>query len=158
LGEIHHLSVPPQILNRDFWLYVWRIGLPNEAVMHYVGMTGDTGSGRSQSAANRVAAHLGFNIHSNALRRYMRERRQTELEDCRSLEFFAFGPVYPEPAEADYPMTRGKVAALEKHLWHRMEASGYEMLNTSPRATAARDDDCWADICAAFQRHFPHLS
>ena len=42
--EMHHLSVPPSILRRGFWLYVWRIGLPSGGDVHYVGMTGDTGS------------------------------------------------------------------------------------------------------------------
>jgi hypothetical protein len=34
----------------------------------------------------------------------------------------------------------GKVAALERHLWKRMEASGYDMLNPQPRATAKPDE------------------
>jgi hypothetical protein len=132
-AEMHHLSVPPPILKRGFWLYVWRVGLPGGGYVHYVGMTGDTRSARAQSTANRVAAHLSFNINSNALRRYMRQRRRTDLEDCRSLDFFAFGPVYQEAVPADYPTTRGKVAALDRHLWLQMEASGYEMLNAAPR-------------------------
>jgi hypothetical protein len=119
-------------------------------------MTGDTGSARAQSAANRVAAHLGFSI-ANALRKYVQQKKQTHLEDCGSLDFFAFGPVYPEPAQADYPIMRGQVAALEKHLWKRMEANGYDMLNAQPQATATLDEDRWNEICASFQRHFAEL-
>jgi len=156
-AQLHHLSMPPKILRRDFWLYVWKVGLPAGECAHYVGMTGDTGSAHAQSAANRVAAHLGFNPKSNALRRHMLQRRQTSLEDCRSLEFFAFGPVYPEPAPVDYPSMRGKVAALERQLWKRMEASGYDMLNAEPRATGELDEGRWKDVCASFRRHFADL-
>jgi hypothetical protein len=152
-AEIHHLSLPPAILKLGFWLYVWRVGLQNGGGVHYVGMTGDTGSARAQSAANRVAAHLGFNTNSNALRRYVQKKKQMDLEDCRSLDFFAFGPVYPKPAYTDYASVRGKVAAIEKHLWEQMCASGYEMLNDLPRARAVLDVARWNDVRAAFQRH-----
>jgi hypothetical protein len=120
--EIHHLSVPPSILRRDFWLYVWRVGLPSGGYVHYVGMTGDTGSARAQSAANRVAAHLGFNTKSNALR----QKAQTPLEDCRSLDFFAFGPVYPEPEQADYPWAPAGSAA-----WGRPAAGALALIRRS---------------------------
>jgi hypothetical protein len=154
---MHHLSVPPPILKRDFWLYVWRVGLRSDRYAHYVGMTGDTGSGRAQAAANRVAAHLGFNTHSNALRKYVQDKTQTDLEDCHSLDFFAFGPVYTKPADADYRTMRGKVAAIEKRLWERMKASGYDMLNSRPQTTATLDQDRWNDVCVAFQMHFQNL-
>ena len=52
---------------------------------------------------------------------------------------------------------RGKVAALEKHLWKRMEASGYDMLNLQPRATAKPDEDRLDEICASFRKHFAKL-
>jgi hypothetical protein len=155
-AEMHHLSVPPPIMKPNFWLYVWQVGLSSGGCTHYVGMTGDTGSAHAQSAANRVAAHLGFGI-ANALRKYIHRKKQIHLEDCRSLDFFAFGPVYPKPAPADYSTMRGKVAALEKHLWERMQASGYEMLNDPPRAKAILDEARWNEVCASFQRCFAEL-
>jgi hypothetical protein len=155
-GEIHHLPVPPPILKKNFWLYVWRVGVPSGGFLHYVGMTGDTGSARAQSAANRVAAHLGFGI-ANALREYLLREKQIHLEDCRSLDFFGSGPVYPDPAPADYPAVRGKVAALEKHLWIRMEASGYEMLNPRPQTKVSLDEARWNEVRASFQRHCAEL-
>jgi hypothetical protein len=156
--EMHHLSISPSILRRGFWLYVWRIGLPTGGDAHYVGMTGDTGTAGAQTVANRIATHLGYNIHSNALRRYILNTEHAHLEDCRSLEFFAFGPVYPRPVQAvDYPTVRGKVAALEKHLWKRMQISGYDMLNPQPRATDKPDEDRLDEICASFRRYFAKL-
>ena len=72
-------------------------------------MTGDTGSKAAQSAMNRLTAHLGPNVNSNALRKYL-NGREAELEDCRSLDFFAFGPVYQKINSADYAAQRGAIA------------------------------------------------
>jgi hypothetical protein len=65
--------------------------------------------------------------------------------------------VYPEPGPADYPTMRGKVTALAKHLWQRMEASGYDMLNVPPQTTAVLDGDRWKEVYAAFQQQFAEL-
>jgi hypothetical protein len=155
-GTLHHMSLPAPILRRGFWLYVWRVELPSGLIVHYVGMTGDTGSGIAQSAMNRVAAHLRRNVRSNALRRYLKQKRNVDLEDCLSLDFFTFGPVYSEPSRANYPAQRGKVAA-EKHLWAQMKAAQYEMLNNQPQATSTLDQVRWRDVQAAFQHAFPDL-
>lgn len=107
---------------------------------------------------NRVSAHLGRNVRSNALRRYLKSKRDVELEACLSLDFFAFGPVYPEPEAADYPTQRGKVAALERHLWLRLKDAGYEMLNAQPAARAELDKPRWRDVCCAFKQRFQNLA
>jgi hypothetical protein len=156
-AALHCLSVPTPILKRGFWLYVWRVGLPVVGCSHFVGMTGDTGAARAQSAANHVAAHLGFSLFASALRKSMQRKQHSRLEDCRSLDFFAFGPVYPDGVSTDYPTMRGNVTALARHLWHRMEASGYDMLNTPVQTTATLDVNRWNDVCAAFKRHFAEL-
>jgi hypothetical protein len=157
VGDIYHFSLPTPLLRRQFWLYIWRIGLPNGETVHYVGMTGDTGAARAQAAINRVGAHLEHNVRSNALRRYLKLKRDVDLEDCQSLDFIAFGPVYPKPSLTDYPRERRNVAALEKFLWARMEAAGYVMLNNQPQAIAELDQKRWDEVSAAFRRHFPHL-
>ncbi len=157
LSLLHHVAVPSPILQRGFWLYVWKVGLPGGGVGHYVGMTGDTGAARAQSAANHVAAHLGFSVNASAIRKCMLRKHRARLEDCRSLDFFAFGPVYPEPGTADYPAMRAKVTALAKQLWQRMEAGGYEMLNVPPQTMSPLDIERWRDVCVAFQRQFANL-
>jgi len=156
-GLLYHMHLPAPILRQEFWLYVWKVGLPDGKPVHYVGMTGDTGTRHAQSAMNRVAAHLGRNVHSNALRRYLRDRRRVELESCASLDFYAFGPVYPRPEKENYAVQRGRVAALEKQLWLGLGAAGYDMLNREPQATAALDELTWPTVCKAFQSPFPNL-
>jgi poly-gamma-glutamate synthesis protein (capsule biosynthesis protein) len=157
IRSIHHLSLPVPILRREFWLYVWRACLPDGRLVHYVGMTGDTGSKAAQSAMNRLTAHLGPNVNSNALRKYL-NGREAELEDCRSLDFFAFGPVYQKINSADYAAQRGRVAAIEKRLWTELRDAGYEMLNPQPKAAAELDETRWRDICRAFKDYFPRLT
>jgi hypothetical protein len=157
MASLSHLSIPAPILKSAFWLYVWKVGLPSGATELYVGMTGDAGSGRAQSAMNRVAAHLGRNIKNNALRRYLNSRH-IELEHCTSLDLYAYGPVYPKPSEERYRHVRGQVAAIEKRLWAHLKSAGYGMLNKKPRATAPCDESRWAEVCDAFTTEFPNLS
>ncbi len=56
---------------RGLWLYVWEITTPQETHLYYVGHTGDSSSIKAQSPFNRMGQHLGFNRHSNPLRRYL---------------------------------------------------------------------------------------
>jgi hypothetical protein len=72
-------------------------------------------------------------------------------------DFFAFGPVYRARAGGRLSDGPRQVAALEKHLWKRMEVSGYNMLNPQPRATAKPDEERLDEICASFRGHFAKL-
>jgi hypothetical protein len=156
-GELHQFTIPAQILKRGFWLYIWKVGLPDGTIVHYVGMTGDTGAALAQSAMNRVAAHLGRNIKSNALRRYLKSKCNIDLEDCASIDFYAFGPVYDKPSVSDYSRQRGKVAALEKHLWAQMQSGNYKMLNRQPQSLAELDSERWKDVWRTFRKVFRAL-
>jgi hypothetical protein len=105
-AKLYHFTLPPQILARGFWLYVWNVGLPNGSNAFYVGMTGDTGSYSAQSPFNRVSAHLGLNLKSNPLRKYL-GLRGVDPEDCTNLDFTAYGPLYEVPTDLkDYQRIR----------------------------------------------------
>ena len=160
MSVMYHMALPPQLLKRDFWLYIWKIGLPNGRHTHYVGMTGDV-TGAVASAFGRVTAHFGKNNFSNALRKNLRRRAGVDVEDCLSLDFFAYGPVYPLPENPDdyesIKSIRPWVAALEKHLWYQMHRARYDMLNKQPGATALLNPGTWKCVCSAFQQHFPNL-
>jgi hypothetical protein len=136
-SRLHQFTLPPALLQRGFWIYVWKIHRPDRTPTFYIGMTGDTGSYRAQSPMNRVAAHLGNNQRSNALLRYLRGKGIT-LEACKNLEFGAYGPIGKVPSEPEaYRHARGKIAALEKALWLDLKASGAEMLNDCPTCRVA---------------------
>jgi hypothetical protein len=125
-------------------------------------MTGDV-TGAVGSAFGRATAHFAKNPFSNALRKNLRRHVFVDVEDCLSLDFYAYGPVYSLPEDhqnenrATYDTLRAQVAALEKCLWYRMHIAGYHMLNAQPGATASMHASKWRRICAAFQQYFPDL-
>ena len=135
-SALYQFVLPPVLLKRGFWLYIWKITQPSGMPILYVGMTGDTGSYNAQSPINRVSAHLSNNPHSNALRRHA-EDKKIDLEACRRLELAAFGPIskVPKNDKEAYRAERRKVAALEKALWLALEKEGHQMLNGCPRCT-----------------------
>jgi hypothetical protein len=58
MPKLYRLALPPQMLTRGFWIYVFRISREGKPPCFYVGMTGDRGSFVAQSPFNRIAAHL----------------------------------------------------------------------------------------------------
>lgn len=161
MSVMYHMTLHPPLLKRDFWLYVWKVGLPDGRFTHYVGMTGDV-TGVAGSAFGRLSTHVGKNGTNNALRRNLR-RGGLDVEDCLSLDFYAYGPIYSVPENSQlenraiYESLRRRVAALEKRLWYRMRLGGYKMLNSQPGATALVDGTKWKRACTEFQKYFPNL-
>lgn len=156
-AKLHHLSLPSGLLQRGFWLYVWKVEIPGGEVVHYVGMTGDTSTYNPQSPFKRAADHLGFNDNSNPLRRYLRERGH-ELENCKALDLVAYGPIYEVPRESGaYGPVRGKVAALEKALCGALRGAKYEVIHADPGCRFEYEPAKWSEVRAVFGEHFPEL-
>jgi len=97
-AKLHRLSIPAGILQRGFWLYVWRIGLRDGGELFYVGRTGDSSSLNAQSPFARISGHLGPNKRSHALRRNLC-KHGIKLDACDELEFVTYGPLYDEAGE-----------------------------------------------------------
>lgn len=155
-AKLHRFELPSALLERGFWLYVWKIQEGhNTRPIFYVGMTGDTGSYSAQSPINRVSAHLGSNEYANALRQYA-EKKKINLNSCWKIELAAFGPISTVPAITDdaskalYRAERRKVAALEKALWTALKEDGYAMLNECPKCISAHDSAHLASIRESF--------
>lgn len=156
--ELVTLSLPPPLLARGFWIYLWKIGLADGTVVHYVGMTGDTGSYVAGSPLKRAADHLGFNEKSNPLRKYL-ERKGCPPEKCRMLDLMAFGPIGEVPTDPElYKPARGKIAALEKALCSALRAAKYEVLHDDPACRFKYDENRWKELVTAFSGCFPRLS
>jgi hypothetical protein len=154
MAALHQIALPPALLKKGFWIYVWRIRRRGRPPTFYVGMTGDTGSGQAQSPINRVSAHLGPNERSNALRRYL-GAKGIEIETCDGLEFAAYGPIGSVPTKTvEYRVARARIAALEKHLWQVMEAEGRDMLNRSPSCRTQHNPELFEIVRAAFVPFF----
>jgi hypothetical protein len=151
-AKLYQVDLPPQILSRGFWLYAWEvIGATGER-FSYIGMTGDV-TGVAQSPYARAGAHLGWNANNNALRRHLC-KRGVAPETCKSIKFFAYGPLlaytHGQPRDQQYETNRTLVGALERQLWAAAKAAQNTMLNGTPQFSDKFDQGLWQDVRAAF--------
>jgi hypothetical protein len=155
--KLYQVVIPPEMLRRGFWLYVWIIKLADGRSVHYVGRTGDTSSARAQSPLSRISGHLGSNEHANALQRHL-EKRGIDFDDCVELEFVAHGPLHEEAIDWDaHKPRRDKVHALERDLCEAMRASGYDVVNVVG-CMAPTNEHEWKPIREIFARRFERLA
>lgn len=153
------------MLERGFWLYVWRIDTPKGEYL-YVGRTGDSSSPHANPPFTRMGQHLGGRKESNALRRNLRSVG-VEAEDCREFDLIAHGPIYPEvePQPGDtrealmkrHDPLKNEVGAMEKALAEALSDAGYRVLNTVHSRQDYREE-VWREVKAAFGEHFPEMS
>jgi hypothetical protein len=152
---LYQVELPPQILQRGFWIYAWKIRGPSSENLCYVGMTGDN-TGVAQSAFNRASAHFGFNENANQIRKRLAEKG-FEPEQCQTIRFLVYGPIFPythsEPNTPTFHDCRRKVASLENTLWHLFEEGGYIMLNKEPNTGSGLDQEIWEQAEAIFAKH-----
>lgn len=153
--KLHRFTIPAEVLQRGFWLYIWQVNLRGGRAVHYVGRTGDSSSLKAQSPFSRVSGHLGPNKHANALRRHL-AKNGISFDDCEGLEFVTFGPLFHE---ADNPAAfrerRDKTHALESELCRAM-AQKYNVLNTV-NCHKEIDPVMWQSVQAAFGSKFKLL-
>ena len=71
-ASLHRLTLPGPMLQRGFWLYVWRVETPKGERL-YVGRTGDSSSPHATAPYTRMGQHLGFSKAQNSLRRLLSE-------------------------------------------------------------------------------------
>lgn len=162
---IHTLTLPGPMLQRGFWLYVWRVDTP-KGEMLYVGRTGDNSSPYATAPYTRMGQHLGNVTNQNALRQKL-ERRGISPESCASFHLVACGPLYPEVIQmdgstreslmAEHKPLRNVVGAMEKALAEALALAGYDVLNVV-NWTHALDNEKWQLVLAAFGEHFPKLA
>ncbi|GAA6208432.1 hypothetical protein NBRC116601_17250 [Cognatishimia sp. WU-CL00825] len=162
--ELHQMTLPGPMLQRGFWLYVWRVETPNRERL-YVGRTGDSSSPHATAPYTRMGQHLGFAKTQNSLRRLLGEAG-IEPESCARYDLVSFGPMFPEVGlkpdqDRDEQMAlhkplRDQMAGLEKKLRDALVASGYDVLNVV-HSKKQFDDAHWAMVRNAFSIHFPEL-
>lgn len=152
---MHTLTMPGAMLQRGFWLYVWRVNTP-KGEMLYVGRTGDSSSPNAAPPYARMGQHLGHVKASNALRAHL-ERVGVEPETCAEFDLIAHGPIFPEQDDMEaHRAPRDIVAALEKQLACALDAAGYDVLNTV-KCRHSVDEKAWSAVRAAFIEHFPKI-
>lgn len=151
------IDLPVAMLQRGFWLYVWRVTTPKGKEMLYVGRTGDSSSHKAAPPYSRMGQHLGHVEASNALRRYLENERSIKPEKCRSYELIAYGPIFKETADMDeHKKPRDIVAGLEKKLADTLSEAGYDVLNTV-NSRMPLDKRRWQAVRNSFLEHFPNI-
>ena len=155
-ATIQSLLLPGGMIERGFWLYVWRIDSPLGELI-YVGRTGDSSSPHASDPFTRMGQHLGKNERQNVVRKHLR-KRGTSPEECASIRLVAYGPLFAEAKNWDeHKERRDKTAALEKALAETLKQRGYNVLNKVPGSHLV-DAELWQELCAALASHFPELT
>lgn len=165
-AALHRLTLPGAMLQRGFWLYVWRIAAPH-GPLHYVGRTGDNSSPHAAAPFTRMGQHLGTSANSNALRRNLISHGVTP-EDCIRFDLIAHGPIYGQVdhdgsdravlMERHKPL-RDQVGAMEKLLCDGLKDAGYDVLNTvnCKWVLSSEGEEKWKEAKQAFRQDFPAL-
>lgn len=145
------------VLQRGFWLYIWRITTDTNATVIYVGRTGDSSSPHAASPFQRIGAHLDARAKAkgNALARQLR-KAGLQSHVCR-YEMTAVGPLFPEQAsmERHIPI-RDKVAALETCLASYLESRGYTVIGDHGLAREC-DPAMWTRVRELVDSKFPDV-
>ena len=159
------MTLPGPMLQRGFWLYVWRVETP-KGEMLYVGRTGDNSSPYATAPYTRMGQHLGFLKNQNALRKQL-NKRDIEPESCDAFHLIAHGPIYPEIEKRDgddrtalmerHLPLRNYVGAMEKALAEALATAGYDVLNDVKWAHSY-EPEVWQSVKAAFSDEFPKLA
>jgi hypothetical protein len=149
--KFFEFSLSPQLLDRGFWIYAWKIKGPNGQRLSYVGMTGDV-TGVAQSPFARAGAHLGYNLRNNALRRRLSERG-IDPNKCKELVLVAYGPIYSTD-EGTFEENRQKVGKLERALWETLKDHGFDPVNSRPAFGQDFEQRTFMKIRSAFTKRF----
>lgn len=132
--QVHKITFSGAILERGFWLYVWRIKYIN-AEFFYVERTGDSSSRFAASPFSRLSRHLDVseNASANMLLRHVKQRGFDPIR-C-SFEMFALGPLFPEqPSLEQHRKIRDIVAPLESALALYLRQKGVDVAGSHPTA------------------------
>ena len=145
-----------KLLDRGFWLYVWRISAPIKTCL-YVGRTGDSSSRYANSPFNRIGQHLDFRktAKGNAMARQLKYEG-INPRDC-SFEMLAIGPIFPEQNTFEnHKPYRDKVAALEKAASIYLKNRGYAVIGDH-RASHEPDANIFAKVTGLLDNEFPDI-
>ena len=155
---VHRMSFSGALLERGFWLYVWKIASKDGRLVLYVGRTGDSSSHYAASPFNRVGQHLDFRptAKGNAMARQL---ASAGIDPTGStFDMIAIGPLFPEQRthEAHRPH-RDTVAALECRMAKTLTEWGYEVVGTHS-SKKPLDKELWARVEDVLRQHVPRCA
>lgn len=133
--NVYQTSFHGQMLERGFWLYIWRIKHKKSNSEHwYVGRTGDSSSPNAASPISRLSAHL--NIKQKAKANTLIKNIHKVGLDPKFCQFklASVGPVFAEQATfAEHVPFRDTVGKLEAEIAFTMREKGLSVLGTHPK-------------------------
>jgi hypothetical protein len=126
----HTFGFDGRLLERGFWLYVWRIRCNGKNVA-YVGRTGDSSSFNAASPFSRASQHLELRpgARANAL---VRNLRAAGMEPSACVyRFYGVGPIFAEAADGpEHISVRDKMAAVESAVANELRRRGHTVLGS----------------------------
>ena len=132
--KLYELKFSGALIERGFWLYVWRVSHKNKYVL-YVGRTGDSSSKYAASPFNRLGQHLDVrpNATANTLLRNIKAKGFNPLACVYDL--ISIGPLYPEQDNIeDHRKYRDLIAPLESALAQHLKDKGHEVVGKHPKS------------------------
>lgn len=148
--NMQELEFTGDILERGFWLYVWRVR-SGKKEFYYVGRTGDNSSTNAASPFGRLSQHLDIrpNASADMLLRHVRKEGLDPLK-CK-YELYSYGPIFPEQKEWNkHVKYRDKVSPLECELAEYLHSNGLNVLGKHHSKKEA-DKELSAKIKRAFK-------
>jgi hypothetical protein len=125
--KVHHLSFGGAVLERGFWLYVWRVSCGPHLFL-YVGRTGDSSSKFAASPFARIGQHLDIRpkASANMLLRHIR-KRGLDPQRC-NFKFISIGPVFSEQKTLQaHRHHRDRIAPMEAALAEYLRTKGHDV-------------------------------
>jgi len=143
--KVHTLKFKGALLERGFWLYIWKVGDGGRQVF-YVGRTGDSSSRYAASPFNRLGQHLDMrpNAKGNAL---LRNLKGEGLDPkCCDYQLVAVGPIFSEQKTLDkHRSFRDKIAPLENALAQHLKSQGYRVIGKHS-SRKVKDEELFSQI------------
>ncbi len=132
--KLHEITFQGALLERGFWLYVWRVKHNGQTVL-YVGRTGDSSSRYASSPFSRLGQHLDIRPTATA-NMLLRNIQAAGLNPTTSsFELLAIGPLFPEQQTLEeHRHHRDIVAPLETALASHLREAGHTVLGKHPKA------------------------
>lgn len=131
--DSYDMSFSGMVLERGFWLYVWRIDC-NDKLFFYVGRTGDSSSPYASSPFNRIGQHLDFrpNAKGNSLAKRLNEAGVNPKDS--EFQMLAMGPFFEEQDNFEqHKPKRDFMATLEVEAAEHLKSLGYTVLGKHHR-------------------------
>jgi len=154
--KAYKMTFDGTLLERGFWLYVWRIKNKN-ATHIYVGRTGDNSSPYANSPFNRIGQHLDFRktAKGNAMTRQLQSVGVIPKQCI--FEMLAFGPIFHEQKTMEeHKPYRDRTASIEKAIAEYIRGRGYNVLGHH-KGNNIKDIDIFESIKNQLDGEFPYL-